>query len=197
MHFFLYSYQKRWTKWLTFEYLGPICQQLHDLTPVNFVASVATGGPGETSKSRATLLRESREKNNENVSKQSDNEKLQKSLIDELHSMDRSFNATTKQMMDILLLSLKHQTKRLSDNELTEGIEKCESFQQNIIEIVDSLVNLKQLHSDGSGYTKKKYEVVVDHNRRCLSCTAGYFGSYSDKTVIKFDTFSWQSYQIL
>ena len=31
------------------------------------------------------------------------------------------------------------------------------------------------------------YEVTVDHNRRCLHCSPGFYGSMNDKTIIKFD----------
>lgn len=33
------------------------------------------------------------------------------------------------------------------------------------------------------------YEVTVDHKRRCLHCSPGFYGSMNDKTIIKFDRF--------
>ena len=45
------------------------------------------------------------------------------------------------------------------------------------------------------GSTTKKYEIVVDHERKCLSCTAGFYGSYNDKNVAKFDTFLMKIHQ--
>ncbi len=48
--------------------------------------------------------------------------------------------------------------------------------------------NLKQYHNDRNGGTTRAYEVIFDNNRRCLSCTPGFFGSFNDKTIIKFDS---------
>ena len=33
------------------------------------------------------------------------------------------------------------------------------------------------------------YEVVTDHNCYCLHCTKGFYGSFNDKTIVKFDNF--------
>ncbi len=47
--------------------------------------------------------------------------------------------------------------------------------------------NLKQYHNNRKGQTTRAYEVIVNNNRRCLSCTKGFFGSFNDKTIVKFD----------
>ena len=84
--------------------------------------------------------------------------------------------------------STKHYTKN--------GLPGCiGSIDCTKISWWDTPYNLKQLHKDCSGSTTKKYEIVVDHERKCLSCTAGFYGSYNDKNVAKFDTFLMKIHQ--
>ena len=39
------------------------------------------------------------------------------------------------------------------------------------------------------GFPTVAYEVVVDHFRRILSVTRGFFGSFNDKIIVRFDGF--------
>lgn len=49
--------------------------------------------------------------------------------------------------------------------------------------------NLKQYCASRYHKITLAYEVTVDHNRRCLHCSPGFYGSFNDKTIVKFDRF--------
>jgi hypothetical protein len=43
------------------------------------------------------------------------------------------------------------------------------------------------LHTGKEGYPTIAYQVIVDHLGRAMACTAGFYGSCNDKTIVKFD----------
>lgn len=48
-------------------------------------------------------------------------------------------------------------------------------------------MSLQILCRGKEGYPSLAYQVIVDHLGRALSCTAGFYGSFNDKTIVKFD----------
>ena len=48
---------------------------------------------------------------------------------------------------------------------------------------------LKNLHVGKEGYETRSFEVTVNHRRRILAETTGFYGSYNDKTRVRFDRF--------
>jgi len=49
--------------------------------------------------------------------------------------------------------------------------------------------NLKQLNSGRDGCVTRGFEVTVNHKRKILAATKGHYGSYNDKTIVRFDDF--------
>jgi hypothetical protein len=43
------------------------------------------------------------------------------------------------------------------------------------------------LHTGKEGYPSIAYELIVSHDGRALSCTAGFYGACNDKTIVRFD----------
>ena len=48
--------------------------------------------------------------------------------------------------------------------------------------------NINQLHTGKEGHATRAFEVTVCR-RKCVSVTRGFYGSYNDKTIVKFDDF--------
>ena len=48
---------------------------------------------------------------------------------------------------------------------------------------------LRNVHKGKEGYPTRSYEVTVNHRRRILAATKGFFGSYNDKTIVRYDGF--------
>lgn len=47
----------------------------------------------------------------------------------------------------------------------------------------------KNMHKGKEGYPTRAYEVTVNHKRQILAATAGFAGTYNDKTIVRFDGF--------
>lgn len=46
---------------------------------------------------------------------------------------------------------------------------------------------LSVMHTGKEGYPTIAYQVIVDHSGRALACTRGFYGSWNDKIIVKFD----------
>jgi hypothetical protein len=56
-----------------------------------------------------------------------------------------------------------------------------------VVDVTISSGNLRQLHQSRYGYTTRTFEVTVNHKRQCMGATRGFYGSYNDKTIVRFD----------
>ena len=48
---------------------------------------------------------------------------------------------------------------------------------------------LRNIHKGKEGYPTRSFEVTVNHRRWIMAATKGFYGSYNDKTIVRYDSF--------